>query len=358
VAALLLSLTVAACGGLGQPPAGAHPDSSVVAVRLDLAATPISVPRGDYSGIAWVTEDAIDVGFDPGSDQPPNDIWQLSPNGGQLKKIALPADPSCRLLWYKGSHRRPDGTLGLVRECQPIVGSEIGNTVWQRSLVSVNRATGAMREIRGVVLSPDSVSWMPDGRSGAFSTGDDICESIVVMEPTTQHLVNLSVGDGARRFSLDADSAPGSNDCTNTGRADYPAYSPTGDRLAFLASPASIGVSGQARLDAPWGLYLTSGAGVPHEVMGDIVNPPGLAWTTNGRWLIFSGGVGDQGVATWAVEAATGRLVRLSVQGLDSLDVSPDGTRLVGVTTTASTTWPPLGDIVVINLAPLDSIGS
>jgi hypothetical protein len=65
----------------------------------------------------------------------------------------------------------------------------------------------------------------------------------------------VTISEDGRSFQLDT-PVDGAGKCADTGRAHFPTWSPDGRTIAFLGSPASIGLSGQGRLDAPWNPYL------------------------------------------------------------------------------------------------------
>ena len=79
------------------------------------------------------------------------------------------------------------------------------------------------------------------------------------MDASGSTLLPWTVGDPPRSFRLDVEPTK-SGDCPGTGWADEPTVSPDGAEVAFAASTDAIGRSGQARLDAPRGVYLADPA--------------------------------------------------------------------------------------------------
>jgi hypothetical protein len=88
-------------------------------------------------------------------------------------------------------------------------------------------------------VNPTEFTWDPTMTRGLFSVTSSICAGIGAM--TRHGLVDLSlainVGDRVHRLDENLHT-PGSADCSGQIKADLPAWSPDGSRIAFLASPA------------------------------------------------------------------------------------------------------------------------
>jgi Tol biopolymer transport system component len=196
-------------------------------------------------------------------------------------------------------------------------------------------------------------TWAPDAKRGLVAQSDQICSSFAAVDSRGLHPLDLKLGTGGRAWSLASlFRATGDENCTKDGQADHPAFSPDGRQVAFFASPDAVGVSGQARLDVTWGLWMMSAAGDnPHRVLGGLVEPTDVAWSPDGRWLAFNARRGSyRGV--WLYSLSTGTHRRVS--GTDGSHVawSPDGHQLVAVNDTGTLDHP-LGQLVVYDIAAL-----
>jgi hypothetical protein len=313
----------------------------------------VHLEAGDYRSVTWLKEDQVIVGFEADPDHPRGALWGLDPDAPQLTEILLPEAPECRVVRYQSPHRLPDGRLGLARVCDPLLEGTPDYSRFSVSLNAVAPVTGASTQLLTMSSNPGVITWTPDQRHAVVGVGTFICQGITTVGPDGEKPFHVDISDGSRHFSLDDELTRGARDCDFTGRADFPAYSHEGDRLAFFASPASIGVEGQARLSQPWNLYSLPRGGAPHLVVSSITEPRGLVWTRDDRWAIFSGEVQSRGSGTWAADASTGTLIRISPQALDWLDLSPDGMRLIGTGPLDTSAGKPNTKVLLMDLSLL-----
>jgi len=203
------------------------------------------------------------------------------------------------------------------------------------SLVQYDVRTGAQRPLvaQPLRVNPTAFTWNPTMTRGLFSVTSSICAGIGAM--TRDRIVDLSLAivvDG-RSHRLDEDlRSPGSADCSNEIKADLPAWSPDGSRIAFLASPQAIGVGGFGRLDAPWNLYLVGADDDrPVPVLGGLVEPRRLVWSPSGRFLAYSGQVTGRWTGIWLYSVASRQLQRLATGSFPALAWSPSGSQIAAV---------------------------
>jgi hypothetical protein len=201
--------------------------------------------------------------------------------------LQLPTLPGCRRTEYLLPHPLPDGRLGLSRLCetQDVLKDHF-------DLIAVDPASGRIERRDGLGLyNPSGVTWQADLRRGFVAYYSGICGSIAAVTGAgVQRSAGPTTLDG-RAWRLDQDFfEPGDTDCTPRGRADLPALTGDGRRLLFVASPESVGVSGQARIDVPWNLYLDDlPGGQPRAVARGFVSPTGLAMTADDRSVVVGG---------------------------------------------------------------------
>jgi hypothetical protein len=141
---------------------------------------------------------------------------------------------------------------------------------------------------------------------------------------------SVSVGDEFGAFELDA-YFEDPRACV--GRADEVTMSPSGELLAFLASPQVMGQpGGQGRLAAPWNIYTletSPDAKEPWLVVPDVLNATALAWTPDSARLLFSGTVSGRS-GTWLVRLDQPEPRLLTSAMFSWIAVAPDGRRAVG----------------------------
>lgn len=319
---------------------------------LDLKPEHVLLEPGDFGSVTWLQDHDVIVRFEPDPDNPRDRLWRLDPDDPKLDPLTFPALPGCRLLRYQSPHRLPDGRLGLARVCDPIQSGTPDLSLFSVTLVAYDLGTNEMSEMLDMTSNPGVVTWESNQTRAVAGVGSYICQGITSVERDGEKPIAVEISDGTNHFRLDEELTRGRRDCEFTGRADFPAYSHSAGQLAFVASPSSVNVSGDARLDKPWNLYVLGLGGHPRSVVSSIVDPAGIAWTSDDRWIIFSGRLESFGSGMWAVDSSTGRLVKLSGQALDWFDLSPDSKRMIGTASLGSAD--PTGQrLLLFDLSPL-----
>jgi YD repeat-containing protein len=132
-------------------------------------------------------------------------------------------------------------------------------------------------------------------------------------EPLSIYLVSIETGE-KRKLTAPAAGASGDS---------YPAFSPDGKTLAFLRA------SSRATTD----LYLLNldGDATPRRLTFDNTSILGLAWTSNGREIVFASRRGGSIFSLWRIPAAGGNPERLPTigQSVISPAISRQGNHLV-----------------------------
>jgi Tol biopolymer transport system component/predicted Ser/Thr protein kinase len=149
-----------------------------------------------------------------------------------------------------------------------------------------------------------NLAWSPDGKLLAFSDRNSRHEPI-------SPIWLLSVENLQKRRLTSAE--PYFTD-------HNPAFSPDGQTLAFIRSSSG-------NVDD---IYLVPvGGGQPTRLTSDKTGIGGLAWTADGRDIIFSS-VRGGGASLWRISASGGTPARLAVGGehIFGLSISPHGNRL------------------------------
>jgi hypothetical protein len=279
-------------------------------------------------------------------------LWSVTSRGAGLSQLRLPThDSACRIISYLRPRRLPDGALGFLRWCD--LSGPVDAT--QLSLVRYDVRSGSMQAIMQHPLgfNPDEFTWDPTFTRGFFSVTSSICAGIGGMTRNSVVNVSLSLPVAGLPHKLDEDlHSPGSADCTNEIKADLPAWSPDGARIAFLASPQAVGISGFGRLDQPWNLYLVRHDGArPSPMLQGLVDPRRLAWAPDSRRIAYAGSVVGKGSGIWIFDTATRSLRKIAAGDYASLAWSPDGAQLAAIRDIGSASEvPPSTEVLIMHV--------
>ena len=313
VAILLSAVVLAGCAQIGGSVA-----PSAVIVRTE--------PQPMF-GIEWLNDDTLVVEYALGQSAVAR-LGTVTLSDGAFRPLPIPPSDGCQQIQVGNPIVLAPGRLAVTRECVAPFGSGIPDrtTIWELDI-----ATGqyALRGSAGTIRGPaGTIAASPDGKRLIVAMGS-LCGVIVEAGAVGAIPLAVEIGDGTRSFRLD-DTAPGS-DCSHRGWADYPAWSPTANEIAFFAAPAAIGLDGPARGGAPANLYVMApDATTASLILSNITVPRDLDYSPDGRYLAFGGLIGGR-TATWILDRQTGVLRAVYDQRFEWLSWSPDGTRLAGL---------------------------
>jgi hypothetical protein len=285
----------------------------------------IGTPEGTLFGTAWLRDGWIYFGRSAGVAN--YETWRVPAAGGEPERVRLPDLPGCRRTEYMRADSLPGGRLGLARFCEATAPGEPTRI----DAGAFDPRTGRYEPLAPLRdVNPSKVTWRSGLGSGYVSHTSGICAGLA---PLTRH--------GAQRFpapvTLDGRTwrledhvlLPADEDCSGRGRADLPVLAPDGSRLYFLASPESMGVSGQARLDKPWNLYRWSPPrGSPETLLRGLGDPLGLAISPDGRSLALGTKRNGQ-FGLWLVNTSDSSTNHLASGEFGDPSFSPDGRHLV-----------------------------
>ena len=328
----LASLLVAlALGGCSAPVGSTSP------TLFDLAPATVPLPPGTVFGLAWLQDGWLVTNFraDPDGGFGSSRLWRFRSDGSGFAEIELPGDPTCRLLEYIRPVALSDGRLGYVRECA-VLGMDPGDEL-DATLGSVDLRTGRTGQLAPVVSGVGasgiaSFDWDPNIGAGLISIGSEICQGLQRIDQDGPRPIDLVISDGDLQFNLADEFQRPTSDCSATGTADHPTRSWKDGRVAFLASPASVGVEGQARLDAPRNIYIADPELTTASLrFSGIQQRGGLAWSPDGRWLAFAGEVNDLGEGAWLFDTTNSTLRRFTGLDVSEIAWSPDGLRIAAI---------------------------
>ena len=278
-------------------------------------------------GIKWLNADELVVEYALGQSAVAR-LGTVLLSDGAFSPLPVPSSAGCEQIAVGNPTVLAPGRLAVTRECVAPLGSGIPDrtTIWELDI-----ATGqyVLRGSAGTIRGPaGAIAASPDGQRLLVAMGS-LCGVIVAAGADGAIPLGVEIRDGTRSFRLD-DTAPGP-DCSQRGWADYPAWSPTANEIAFFAAPGAIGLDGAARGGAPANLYvLAPDAPTATLILSNITVPRDLAYSPDGRYLAFGGVIGGR-KATWILERQTGALRAVYDQRFEWLSWSPDGTRLAGL---------------------------
>lgn len=251
--------------------------------------SPVFSPVSDQIAFSWRGEKDDNA-----------DIYvKLMEVGTPLRLTTNPA-PDVNPVWS------PDGRyIAFLRNGGPALPTE------DRAYFIVPAFPGPERKVADAYQPPVQVGgrnldWSPDGQWIA------IADRPSADAPLAIYLVNPSTG--AKKV-------------LRTGQAflSQPAFSPDGKYLAYVEGPSFL-------LHDLYVLPITGGDGKPRRLTFDNRWIGGMAWTPDGKSLVFSSSRGGL-FALWRVPSAGGRLEPVSAVGPDSISpsISRDGKRLAFV---------------------------
>jgi WD40-like Beta Propeller Repeat len=326
---LAMTATVLVATGCVAP--GPEPSAAF----SDVAVPPNSVPfeAAPLDGIAWQPDGRIVFGYlsEVNDATMGTHLWSIQPDGSAAGPMALDPGVACTRTETLAPLMLASGELSYQLRCTPGAKGPFTYRTGFAGVDAAGRSTTLM-PLTDLPFIARQAAWSADGTRGLVGGGSVVCEGVALVDRTGIHPWSMRLGAGTSSFDL-ADFLTPSEDCTGTGNADLPAWSRDGTRVAFLASTAAVGVSGPARGDAAWSMYIVDGnlAGPAATLLDGIGDPSALQWSPDGRWLAMAGSVdGSEGV--WLIESASGRPVRISNYPfwLD-LAWSWDGSRIVGL---------------------------
>lgn len=313
--------------------------------------TRIPVKSADYFGLTWTTDGWIWVGHRSPDADSPAWVLRVRPDGTGLIEVPLPDGDGCSFTEYFFPELLPDGRVQVAQFCHDV------STPGYWSLLAYDQRSGELSALPAPNLPfrPVQVAWNPSLSRALISDSQGICASLAWM--TAAGILNtpINVAAGTRSFRVDQGfHEDPSASCDGEGRADWPAWSLDGEKIAFFASPQSIGVAGFDRLDAPWNLYLMGpNDPKPERVISDVTRPRDPAWSPDSRWLAFGGDVQGNGKGLWLFSRGDQSLVRVSPREIDWVAWSPDGRRIAAITKSTGPPEAPKSDLVVFDVSSL-----
>ena len=288
----------------------------------------VAIPPAYYAGVAWLRPEAIFLIRIPDPDSIGTELWSVRPNGSDFVQVPID-DPECASTDIHALTRLPDRRIGFIEFCLNNPNFVIPSSD-NISLSALDPASGRVDRMMSEPLgfNGHQFTWNPQLTEGFASTLSDLCGSIAGLKRDGPFYPPISVKDDDLSWDLADFFFDDGQHCDDYGRADWPAWSPDGDWIAFFASAPQTEGSAFDRVNLPWSIFVMSADALePRKVLGGVLHPRGLSWSTDGR-LAFSGTVADRGSGTWTFDPGSGELRRLSQTLTSWLDWSPEGNRI------------------------------
>jgi hypothetical protein len=321
----LLALGLASCVGMSSP-------------EPSFAVRRVSVQPADYVGIAWLTSGSLvitrAVPSAPEGTRLGFELLLVDPVSGQSRVLDVPPVESCWRELYLSPRALPAGEVAFSRSC---LHSVDGNPPDSADVVGMDVVTQNIRTLMPLGLLTGSknpaIAVAPAADRVIYDVGAGVCVGIAVaVKGQPEGRLDAEVRGDGRTFNLNTPADLHSS-CAGEGRAGGPALAPSGEDLAFGASPGSVGVdSNEARLATPWNLYvMPMGTMVPVQIASGLAGASGIAWSPEGTVISFLGTLNGRDEGIWVASRDGGTVSRVALGDFGWLAWSPDGTEIAAL---------------------------
>lgn len=294
--------------------------SSILANRLDF-------PSGEYLGITWLSRSKITVFV---ADPKGGVIGYREEGNKTIYQLALPQDIQCKNgVEYYYSDTLPDGRFGFLKQCRRSDSDLDERSSYLIAYDPNSNGTQILLKLPFGGISIGNFSWSPEMVVGIQEKYSRVSGTLFWITPQGSSAMDVVISDGKRSWSLATEYSRFASD-SSVGIAGFPAWSPDGKTIAFLASLDAINRSGLDRLDSEYNIYFMEPTQQkPQAVLSGIYEPNGLKWSPDSKWLAF-----------------TGRYGTLNRYGLWVFSLGHNETHLVATGDLRFATWSPDGNVI------------
>jgi TolB protein len=265
-------------------------------------------PRHGVTQLFLMSDDGANLkALTAGPRDSANACW--SPDGQHIAFVSTrEGSPAVYVMRADGSQQRRVSMRGAMATGNPVWSPNSGQLAFavhqadQQRLVVLDLASGEQRSLAAQVVSPQSLTWSPDGRELFYTQP-------VLTQRGDNDLLALEVRTGRSRVVLKGDK----------GLISDLQWSPDGQHFAYTRAAGRQGVHIHvARADGSGGRVLTQGA----------LNHGSPRWSPDGRWIAFeSNSQSGERADVFIVAAEGGDARNLSRHEQEDFDPqwSPDG---------------------------------
>jgi len=300
----------------------------------------LPIRPGRFTRIAWLPSGQIVLETDPPAPSGFDSKLLLYDESEGLKRLSLEEDPDCIGTGFAYPTPLADGRLGFAKRCSIRVPHTLGDV--RVTLEAMDLRTGELLSLMssplGLTGTPTAgamwgseSSWDPEVGRGIARIGVLGCETLVWLTHEGVVYATVEVEDPPFMWRLDDEFTGTSRGCRSNGRALAPAWSPTGETIAFFGSAHAPNTDIWDVIDDPWNLYLMDADELdPGIVLSDLHPDVGLQWSPDGRYLAFTATINEEyGLWVYSIEDE-------AVRGALAEDIalaawSPDGTHIASL---------------------------
>ncbi len=279
---------------------------------------PLQVPEGDYYTLAWLSDDRVVLDYkSKGKQGPESNLWIMRSDGSEFHELALPGDTQNECSWteYHDPVTLSDGQAAYVRSChmekEPFRSS---------SILVLNPRTQTSQQLFSQQIPESalfSLAFGSDSSRGVGATYSDI----------EHHLFGI---DSQGTFTVELGLL----------RPNRPTWSSDGKYLAFFGNRTMRGDAGPIWATQPYDLWSmpadcisrsTSCSATAQMLIQNVKGPTRVAWSPNGKWLVFDGDVQGQGKGIWLFDVNRQKIYQIAFGNYERPTWSPNGENVMVV---------------------------
>jgi WD40-like Beta Propeller Repeat len=338
VGIMILLAMGAACSPSEVPAEPTSPNE--VKQVVELLHRRLPVPTGQFTRIAWLRGGQIVLETDPPAPSGFDSKLLMYDEHQRLTRLPLRDDPDCIGTGFSQPSALADGRLGFAKRCSIHVPHTLGDV--RVTLEAMDLRTGELSALMssplGLTGTPTAgamwgseSSWDPEVEKGIARIGVLGCETLVWLTHDGVEYATVEVEDPPFTWRLDDEFTGTGRGCLSNGRAMAPAWSPTGDTIAFFGSAHAPDIDVWDVIDDPWNLYLMDADELQPEIaLSDLHPNVGLQWSPDGRFLAFMATIdGEHGLWVYSLEDDTVR--GTLAEGIALAAWAPDGMQIASL---------------------------